>query len=139
MPAIRTLSVLIVDDDDADSLIIEEALEASPMAPVIHRVADGVQALEYLRGAGTKRPDLILLDLNMPRMGGREVLAEIKNDADLKTIPVVVLTTSQAELDVMASYNHHANAFVTKPLELEAFENAVRQINRFYGDIAVLP
>ncbi|WP_111652655.1 response regulator [Actinoplanes lutulentus] len=135
----RTLSVLIVDDDDADSLIIEEALEASPMAPVIHRVADGVQALEYLRGAGTKRPDLILLDLNMPRMGGREVLAEIKNDADLKTIPVVVLTTSQAELDVMASYNHHANAFVTKPLELEAFENAVRQINRFYGDIAVLP
>ncbi|WP_433833983.1 response regulator [Actinoplanes sp. CA-015351] len=135
----RTLSVLIVDDDDADSLIIEEALEASPMAPVIHRVADGVQALEYLRDTSTQRPDLILLDLNMPRMGGREVLAEIKNDADLKTIPVVVLTTSQAELDVMASYNHHANAFVTKPLELEAFENAVRQINRFYGDIAVLP
>ncbi|KHD76855.1 response regulator [Actinoplanes utahensis] len=139
----RALDVLIVDDDDADALMIEEALEGAGVPPVVHRVVDGSQALEYLRREGeytdAVRPDLILLDLNMPRMGGREVLAEIRRDDTLTAIPVVVLTTSDAVPDIVASYAGHASAFVTKPMELDAFETAVRNISRFYGDVATLP
>jgi CheY-like chemotaxis protein len=141
--SVRALDVLIVDDDDADAMMIEEALQEAPVPPVVHRVIDGGQALEYLRREGqfsdAVRPDLILLDLNMPRMGGREVLAHIRSDDDLTAIPVVVLTTSDAVPDIVASYAGHANAFVTKPMELDAFETAVRKISRFYGDIATLP
>ena len=140
---VRVLDVLIVDDDDADAMMIDEALHAAATAATVHRVADGVQALEYLRREGTHtgapRPDLILLDLNMPRMGGREVLAAIKNDEELRAIPVVVLTTSNAVPDVVGSYTQHANAYVTKPMDLDSFEAAVQQISRFYSDIAVLP
>ncbi|MFC7534019.1 response regulator [Actinoplanes sp. GCM10030250] len=143
MVSVRALDVLVVDDDDADALMIEEALEGSAVPPVVHRVADGSQALEYLRRegdyAGAKRPDLILLDLNMPRMGGREVLLELKGDAELTAIPVVVLTTSNAVPDIVSSYAGHASAFVTKPLDLVDFESAVQKINKFYGDIATLP
>jgi CheY-like chemotaxis protein len=139
----RTLTVLVVDDDDADAMMIEEALLAASVPVLVRRVADGREAVDYLRRTGSyvgaPRPDLILLDLNMPRMGGREVLAEIKADADLKSIPVIVLTTSAAAVDITASYEFHANAFVTKPMNLDAFEAVVRQIDRFYRDVAVLP
>lgn len=101
------------------------------------------QALEFLRRAGgysdAVRPDLILLDLNMPRMGGLQTLAEIKTDEALEAIPVVVLTTSDAQRDIFSSYQHHASAFVTKPMDLDAFETAVHRINAFYGETARLP
>ncbi|MEU8820525.1 response regulator [Actinoplanes sp. NPDC048796] len=137
------LTILVVDDDDADALMIEEALLGAAVPPVVHRVADGLEALEFLRRQGgygdAVRPDLVLLDLNMPRMDGREVLAELKADDGLKSIPVVVLTTSGESTDITASYVRHANAFVTKPMELDAFVAAVQQIDRFYRDIAMLP
>ncbi|GIF14224.1 response regulator [Actinoplanes teichomyceticus] len=139
----RVLNVLIVDDDDADTLMIEEALLAAAPAPAVHRVADGSEAMDYLRRRGdyteAGRPDLILLDLNMPRMSGHEVLAEVKSDDALKSIPVVVLTTSTALPDITASYTRHANAFVTKPMDLDGFETAVRKIKSFYNDVAILP
>ncbi len=137
------LTVLVVDDDDADALMIEEALTDTDAPTIVQRVADGRQAVEYLHRSGryaeATRPDLILLDLNMPLMGGHEVLARIKSDNDLKTIPVVVLTTSGAAPDVVDSYQHRANAYVTKPINLDEFEFVVRQIDRFYRDVAVLP
>ena len=143
MVATRMLTVLIVDDDDADAMMIEEALLAAGVPVLVRRVADGREAVDYLRGtgsyAGAPRPDLILLDLNMPRMGGRKVLTEIKADDDLKSIPVIVLTTSAAAADIMSSYEYHANAYVTKPMNLDAFEAVVRQIGSFYRDVAVLP
>ena len=139
----RVQHVLIVDDDAADTMMIEEALLGSPVPPVVHHVEDGREALDFLRRAGryadAPRPDLVLLDLNMPRMSGHEVLLEIKADDDLKRIPIVVLTTSNAAPDITASYARHANAYVTKPIDLEAFEAAVRQINHFYSEIAILP
>ncbi|WP_436531968.1 response regulator [Actinoplanes sp. HUAS TT8] len=139
----RVFDVLVVDDDAADTLMIEEALQAVAAPPAVHAVTDGGEAMEYLRRVGryaeAPRPNLILLDLNMPRMNGHEVLAELKADDDLKTIPVVVLTTSTAELDVVGSYVRHANAFVTKPMDYDAFESAVQQIERFFSNVAVLP
>ncbi|WP_255363771.1 response regulator [Actinoplanes sp. TFC3] len=134
------MNILVVDDDDADVLMIEEALSGSEGAINMHRVADGRQALDYLHDPGvSQRPDLILLDLNMPRMGGLAALAEIKDDPELVAIPVVVLTTSEASPDVQASYQRHASAFVTKPMGLEEFEEAVQKISRFYSETAVLP
>jgi CheY-like chemotaxis protein len=139
----RALHILVVDDDDADAMMITEALDAVDTPATVRRVADGRQALDYLRRSidypDAPRPDLILLDLNMPRMGGRETLAEIKTDDELKAIPVVVLTTSSALTDIEDSYRHRANAYVTKPMDLDEFEAAVREINRFYRDTAVLP
>jgi CheY-like chemotaxis protein len=139
----RSLRILVVDDDDADAMMIDEALTAAASTATVDRVADGEQALQYLRhGDGypqSGRPDLILLDLNMPRMDGRATLAEIKSDDALKMIPVVILTTSAAEADVMSSYQHRANAYVTKPMDLDAFEAVVRQIDQFYAQTAVLP
>lgn len=141
--AVRRLEILVVDDDDADALMIEEALESTETHPVVKRVADGREALDYLRRVGpfadAQRPDLILLDLNMPRMDGRETLEAIKTDEQLKAIPVVILTTSGATPDIVASYQHRANAYVTKPFGLDEFEATVRQIDRFYREVAVLP
>ena len=139
----RRLEILVVDDDDADALMIEEALDATGGNAVVQRVVDGREALDYLRRVGpfaqAQRPDLILLDLNMPRMDGRETLAAIKTDDLLKAIPVIILTTSGAAPDIESSYQHRANAYVTKPFGLDDFEATVRQIDRFYREVAVLP
>ncbi|MEV6488198.1 response regulator, partial [Actinoplanes sp. NPDC051633] len=122
----RRLQILVVDDDDADALMIEEALENAERQTTVNRVADGREALDYLHREGpyaeANRPDLILLDLNMPRMDGRETLAAIKSDERLKAIPVVILTTSGAAPDIVASYQHRANAYVTKPFGLEVVQ-----------------
>lgn len=139
----RSLEILVVDDDDADALMISEALETSERQAVVSRVADGQEALEFLRREGrfadAPRPDIILLDLNMPRMDGRETLAAIKSDDQLRAIPVVILTTSSAAPDIVSSYQHRANAYVTKPFGLDDFEATVRQIDRFYREVARLP
>ena len=139
----RRLEILVVDDDDADALMIEEALENTETHATVQRVADRLEALDYLYRLGpfadAHRPDLILLDLNMPRMEGRETLEAIKTDDALKAIPVVILTTSGATPDIVASYQHRANAYVTKPFGLDEFEAAVRQIDKFYREVAVLP
>ncbi|SNY30425.1 response regulator [Paractinoplanes atraurantiacus] len=139
----RSLQILVVDDDDADALMISEALETADTSASVDRVADGREALDYLRRQSpyeqAHRPDLILLDLNMPRMDGRETLAAIKSDDVLKAIPVVILTTSGAAPDIVASYQHRANAYVTKPFGLDDFESTVQLINRFYREVASLP
>jgi CheY-like chemotaxis protein len=139
----RVLKVLVVDDDDADAMMIDEALRDADADVSVDRVGDGREALDYLHRTGehtqAPRPDLILLDLNMPRMGGQEALAQIKAEDDLKAIPVVILTTSNADADIVTSYRHQANAYVTKPMELDDFERVVAQVNRFYREIARLP
>ncbi|TXJ79218.1 response regulator [Streptomyces lavendulae] len=136
--AIRPYDVLLVEDDVADAMLIQDALSERG-ARNLTQVPDGVAALDYLRDPDNARPDLIVLDLNMPRMNGREFLAVVKEDAALRTIPVVVLTTSAAPDDVSGAYSHHANAYVTKPVNLEEFEAAVRSIDTFYLDVAVKP
>jgi CheY-like chemotaxis protein len=142
-PNAKPIDVLLVEDDPGDTLMIREAFEDNKVRNRLTCVTDGVQAIEYLRRegahAGAVRPDLILLDLNLPRKDGREVLAEIKADEDLRTIPVVVLTTSQAEEDVLRSYNLHANAYVTKPVDFERVIEVVRQIDNFFVTVVTLP
>jgi CheY-like chemotaxis protein len=136
--ATRPYDVLLVEDDLADAMLIQDAL-AERGARNLTQVSDGIEALDYLRNPENERPDLIVLDLNMPRMNGREFLAVVKEDPDLRTIPVVVLTTSTAPDDVSGAYRQYANAYVTKPVNLEEFEAAVRSIDRFYLDIAAKP
>jgi CheY-like chemotaxis protein len=140
---LEPIDVLLVEDDPGDTLMIREAFADNKVRNSLTCVTDGVQAMEYLRRegeyAGARRPDLILLDLNLPRKDGREVLAEIKGDADLFTIPVVVLTTSQAEEDVLRSYKLHANAYVTKPVDFDRFIQVVRQIDEFFVTVVKLP
>ena len=138
------LAVLLVEDNPADVLLTREALRSGEAVSTTLTVArDGVEAMEMLRGAGphagAARPDLILMDLNMPRKDGRELLAEIKSDPDLRRIPVVVLTTSSAERDVRQSYDLHANSYVVKPPELDDFFEAMRLIQRFWLGVSVLP
>jgi CheY-like chemotaxis protein len=137
------VEVLLVEDDPGDVLLIREAFDDNEVANRLHVVADGVEALDFLRRRAryvdAPRPDLVLLDLNLPRKDGREVLAEVKEDADLRMIPVVVLTTSQAEEDVLRSYNLHANAYVTKPVDFDRFIGVVRQIDEFFVSVVQLP
>ncbi len=137
------IQVLLVEDDPGDVLITREAFEENKVRNQLNVVNDGVKALAYLRREGgyadAPRPDLILLDLNLPKMGGHEVLEQIKSDADLQRIPVVVLTTSDAEEDVLRSYNLHANAYVTKPVDFERFLSVVRQIDDFFVSVVKLP
>lgn len=135
--------ILVVDDDPGDVLMIEEALEGSDVEKTIDVVSDGEEAMEFLRRTGrhadASRPDMILLDLNMPRMDGRQVLGEVKKDEDLRTIPIVVLTTSNADTDILSSYTLQANAYVTKPIGLDDFNEVVRRIDEFFGRVVVLP
>jgi CheY-like chemotaxis protein len=134
----RVPVVLLVEDDPGDVLMVTEALERSENPPLLYVAGDGQEALDILNQEDTERPDLILLDLNMPRMDGREALAALKADERLRAIPVVVFTTSDAEADVLASYQRHANAYVTKPLDLEALESVVDQIGHFYMGVSKL-
>lgn len=137
------INVLLVEDDPGDVLITREAFAENKVRNELSVVSDGVNALAFLRREGSyadaPRPDLILLDLNLPRMAGHEVLEQIKSDADLQRIPVVVLTTSDAEEDVLRSYDLHANAYVTKPVDFERFLGVVRQIDEFFVTVVKLP
>ena len=128
--------ILLVEDDSADAMLVEAALLQRGPVRSVTRVCDGIAALDYLRDLGHARPDLIVLDLSMPRMNGRELLAVLKNDEDLKVVPVVVLTTSSAPQDVEHAYRGHANAYVTKPVNLDDFTEAVQRIDAFFLDIA---
>jgi len=136
-------SILLVEDDPGDVMLIRDALVEHKVGNALSVVSDGVQAMEFMRGLGAyadvERPDLVLLDLNLPRKSGAEVLAEIKGDPELSTIPVVVLTTSESEDDVLRSYQRHANAYITKPLDFERFRDIVRQIDEFFIGIVKLP
>ncbi|MFF2862805.1 response regulator [Streptomyces rubiginosohelvolus] len=134
----RPCDVLLVEDDIADAMLIEEALSERGTRNLV-QVTDGVAALEHLRSPDTARPDLIVLDLNMPRMNGHELLKVLKTDEGLQAIPVVVLTTSTAPDDVNGAYTSHANAYVTKPVNLDEFEQAVQSIDAFYLDTATRP
>jgi CheY-like chemotaxis protein len=140
---VQVIDVLLVEDDPGDVVLIQEAFADNKVRNRLHSVADGVEAIDFLRRQGefaaSPRPDLILLDLNLPRKDGREVLAEIKADDDLSTIPVVVLTTSKAEEDVLRSYKLHANAYVTKPVDFDRFIEVVRQIDDFFVTVVKLP
>ena len=140
---LNVVDVLLVEDDPGDVLMTQEAFEDHKIRNNLHVVNDGVQAVQFLRGQGpyadAPRPGLILLDLNLPRMDGREVLAEIKADESLRSIPVVVLTTSEAEEDILRSYNLHANAYVTKPVDFEQFIHVIQQIDDFFVTVVKLP
>jgi CheY-like chemotaxis protein len=142
-PSALPIEVLLVEDDPGDVLMTQEAFEEHKVRNRLSVVHDGVDALAFLRREGefvaAPRPDLILLDLNLPRRDGREVLAEIKNDPALRQIPVVVLTTSQADEDIVRSYQLHANAYVTKPVDFERFITVVRQIDEFFVSVVKLP
>ncbi|HEX5594806.1 MAG TPA: response regulator [Micromonosporaceae bacterium] len=137
------IEVLLVEDDPGDVLMTQEAFEEHGLNNRLNVVADGEEALAYLRREGryaeAVSPDLILLDLNLPRRDGREVLAEIKSDAQFCHIPVVVLTMSQAEEDILRSYQLHANAYVAKPVDFERFISVVRQIDEFFVNLVKLP
>ena len=139
----RQIEILLVEDDPGDVLMTREAFSDYKLRNRLHVVDDGVEAMEFLRREGkhanAPRPDLVLLDLNLPRMDGREVLEAIKGDAELASIPVVVLTTSESEDDVVRSYSLHANAYVTKPVDFDRFIAIVRQIDDFFVTVVRLP
>jgi chemotaxis family two-component system response regulator Rcp1 len=140
---LRPIDILLVEDSAADVRLTREALQEARVLNALHVVHDGIAALDFLRGkgqyAGRPRPDLILLDLNLPKKDGREVLAEIKLDDDLKRIPVVILTTSRTEEDVVRSYNLHANAYVAKPVDLKQFLAVVHSLEQFWLAVVTLP
>jgi len=140
---VQPIEVLLVEDDPGDELMTREAFEDNKIRNTLHVVRDGQEALDFLyrRGEYTEapRPDLVLLDLNLPKYDGRQVLEQIKSDPELALIPVVVLTTSSAEEDILRSYKLHANAYVTKPVDLDQFIAAVRQIDEFFVTVVRLP
>ena len=139
----RQIEILLIEDNPGDSRLTQEAMREAKMTNVLHIVEDGEQAMEFLRRRSrfkdAPRPDLILLDLNLPKKDGRAVLAEIKTDPDLRRIPVVVLTTSRSEEDVLQAYDMHANAYVTKPVNLEQFMRIVALIDEFWLQVVTLP
>jgi CheY-like chemotaxis protein len=141
--SVQPIEVLLVEDDAGDELMTREAFEDNKIRNSLHVVRDGEEALDFLYRRGpyvdAVRPDLVLLDLNLPKYDGRQVLERIKGDPDLATIPVVVLTTSSAEEDIVRSYKLHANAYVTKPVDLDQFIKAVRQIDDFFVSVVRLP
>lgn len=136
-------NVLLVEDSPGDVRLTREAFRHANRSIHLHVTTDGVEAMRFLKGDGKRvrapRPDLILLDLNLPQMDGREVLARIKSDENLKTIPTIILTTSEAEEDITKSYRLHANCYLSKPVQLEAFENLVKSISDFWLARAKLP
>jgi two-component system, chemotaxis family, response regulator Rcp1 len=140
---IKPVDILLVEDSPTDVLLAQEALEHAKVLNNLHVVSDGVEAMAFLRREGqfadATRPDLILLDLNLPRKDGREVLEEIKNDVNLKSIPVVVLTTSKAEEDILRAYGLHANCYVSKPVDFEQFTRVVKAIENFWFTVVSLP
>lgn len=140
---VKPIHILLVEDNPGDADLAREALEESKLNNALHVVDDGEKAMAFLHQEGVyanaPRPDLILLDLNLPKKDGREVLAEIKEDDDLKRIPVVILTTSQAEEDVLRTYDLHANCYITKPIDLNQFIHVVRSIEDFWLSIVILP
>ena len=139
----QPIEILLVEDNPADVRLTQEALREGKVKNSLNVARDGAEALAFLRRegpySGAPRPDLILLDLNLPKKDGREVLAEIKADDELKMIPVVVLTTSSAELDILKSYSLHANCYITKPVDLEQFVTVVKAIDDFWLTVVRLP
>lgn len=137
------IDILLVEDNPGDARLAKRALERSKIRNQLHIVQDGVQAMAFLKRQGAytaaPRPDVILLDLNLPKKDGREVLAEIKDDVHLRRIPVVILTSSEAEQDIVRSYDLHANAYISKPLDLEQFVAVVQSIENFWLTIVKLP
>jgi CheY-like chemotaxis protein len=135
--------ILVVEDDEGDVLMIREAFEGTGRPRALEVAGDGQEALDFLRivveGDPSRRPDVILLDLNMPRVDGHQTLAELKGDESLREIPVVVFTTSRQQSDVRAIYARHANAYVTKPVDLVGFTQAIERIDEFFTEIAALP
>ena len=139
----KLVEILLVEDNKGDVGLIEEVFEEAKIRNNLHVAEDGEEALLYLHGegkfSGSPRPDIILLDLNLPKKGGREVLREIKEDENLHNIPVIVLTTSDAEKDIIGAYDLHANAYITKPLDFDQFIKVVGSIENFWLDIVKLP
>jgi chemotaxis family two-component system response regulator Rcp1 len=139
----RPIEILLVEDNPGDARLVKEALKDGKVLNELHVVSDGVEALDFLRRRGRYadaiHPDLILLDLNLPKKSGHEVLAEIKDDPELKRIPVVVLTVSKAEEDIMITYNLHGNCFITKPIDFDQFVHVVKAIEDFWLTIVKLP
>ncbi|MCJ7647943.1 MAG: response regulator [Candidatus Lokiarchaeota archaeon] len=140
---IKPIEVLLVEDNPGDIRLTKEAMKEAKIINNLNVVEDGVEALAYLRKKGNfkgvKRPDLILLDINLPKKNGREVLAEIKQDIHLKQIPVVILTVSNAEEDIIKTYELHANCYITKPVDMEQFTKVVKSIDEFWFSIVRLP
>ncbi|CCG42376.1 response regulator [Magnetospirillum molischianum] len=139
----ETFDILLVEDNPGDARLAQEALKEGRMTSRLKVVVDGVEAMAYLRREGiyadSPRPDLVLLDLNLPRKDGRQVLAEMKEDPELRRIPVVVLTTSQAGQDILRSYDLHANCYITKPVDLDRFISVVRSIEEYWCSVVTLP
>ena len=139
----KAIDILLVEDNPGDVRLTREALKEGKVLNTLQVVGDGIEALEFLRHAGpyakSPHPDIILLDLNLPRMDGRELLAVIKSDSALRRIPVVILTTSKAEEDIIKSYDLHANCFITKPVDLDQFINVVKSVEEFRFTIVKLP
>ena len=137
------IDILLVEDNPGDVRLTQEAFKASKLLNRLHVVGDGEQAMAFLRREGVHadapRPGLVLLDLNMPRMGGREVLAAVKADEDLRRIPIVILTSSEADEDVLGAYDLHANAYIRKPVDLDQFVEAMRKLEGFWLEIVRLP
>ncbi|QVL31405.1 response regulator [Telmatocola sphagniphila] len=140
---LKPIEILLVEDSPTDALLAREALGESRLFNQLHQVSDGVEAMAFLNQEGAyataPRPDLILLDLNLPRKDGREVLAELKTDERFKRIPVIVLTTSHAERDILAAYNHHANCYIVKPVDFQKFTSVVQSIEGFWFAVVTLP
>jgi CheY-like chemotaxis protein len=139
----RPTTILLVEDNPGDARLIREALKDSKLPNIVHHAKDGVEGLAFLQKdepyADAPRPDLILLDLNMPRMNGLELLKRIKDDPFLRRIPVVVLTISKSEEDIISSYNLHANCFISKPVDLDQFSGILQAINDYWFDMVRLP
>lgn len=137
----KEIRILLVDDNEGDILLTREALDDARIINKVSIAYDGLEAIRFLKDPPSPEeiPDLILLDINLPRMNGTEVLEVIKNDPDLKRIPVIMLTTSSSEKDILASYNNHANCYITKPVDLDRFMDVIRTIEDFWISIVKLP